>query len=226
MSWQDKAAAPRRAIRGLLLALLLTTAAVPGYANVAGASPTDTVVAGASPTDTVRGFYATLLTTMQNAPALGDRGRYATLKPVIEEAFDLPYMTRLAVGSSWATLTAAKQQQVTEAFGRYVAATYADRFDGYSGEKLQVTGEQPNAGGTIVQSRIVRSDGDPVIINYMMRRNGDAWRIADVYLTGTISQIATERSQFSSILRSQGIDGLIAMLNHKANLLVASAAGP
>jgi phospholipid transport system substrate-binding protein len=52
-------------------------------------------------------------------------------------------MARLAVGPSWATLAPAQQQRLTEAFGNYVSATYADRFDAYSGEQLEVTGERP-----------------------------------------------------------------------------------
>ena len=53
-------------------------------------------------------------------------------------------------------------------------------------------------------------------INYLMRRDGDSWRIDDVYLTGTISELATRRSEFSAVLRSQGVDGLIETLNRKA----------
>jgi len=39
---------------------------------------------------------------------------------------------------------------VTESFGRYISAIYADRFDSYDGQKLQVTGEQPAAAGAMV----------------------------------------------------------------------------
>ena len=60
------------------------------------------------------------------------------LAPVVNSLFDVPSMARLAVGPAWDTLTPAQQQQLTEAFGRYVSATYADRFDSYSGEQLQV----------------------------------------------------------------------------------------
>jgi phospholipid transport system substrate-binding protein len=84
-------------------------------------------------------------------------------------------------------------------------------------------GERPYGPATLVETRIVKSDGDPVAINYLMRRNGDVWQIADVYLTGTISELATRRSEFTSILRSQGIDGLIAALNRKAGSIVSAA---
>ena len=95
------------------------------------------------PEDRVRSFYAVLLATMKNGRNLGQSGRYATLAPVVNEVFDVPFMARLAVGASWSTLTSDQQRQVVAAFGRYVSATYADRFDSYSGEQLQVTGDEP-----------------------------------------------------------------------------------
>jgi phospholipid transport system substrate-binding protein len=59
----------------------------------------------------------------------------------------------------------------------------------------------------------------------MMRRNGDSWLISDIYLDGAISEVATRRSEFAAILKSQGIDGLIAALNRKADILTAYGKG-
>jgi phospholipid transport system substrate-binding protein len=174
--------------------------------------------------DVVRGFYATLLQTMRQGPALGPAGRYEHLAPAVHDAFDLGFMTRLAVGPSWASLSSAEQQRVTEAFGRYVAATYADRFDRYSGERFEVADEKTFGGGQIVETRIVASDGKPVAIDYAMRRDGEGWRVSDVYLDGTISELAARRSEFSAILRDRGIAGLITALNEKSDLLSGSAA--
>ncbi len=170
-------------------------------------------------TETVRGLYETLLTTMRNGPALGARGRYAQIAPIVHRSFDVPFMTRLAVGPEWANLSDAQRQQVAQAFERYITATYVERFNSYAGERLQVTGEQASAGGMIITSQIVKSDGDPVNINYLMHNNGGMWQIADVYLDGTISELATRRSEFASILRTGGINGLIEALNTKAAAL-------
>jgi phospholipid transport system substrate-binding protein len=79
------------------------------------------------------------------------------LEPVIRKTFDVPTMSRLSVGPSWATLTDGQRQRVTESFGRYISAIYADRFDSYSGQKLQVTGEQPATSGSIVRSEIIKA---------------------------------------------------------------------
>ena len=180
--------------------------------------------APASGGDTVQSLYEALLTTMKNGRALGQSGRFTQLEPVIRKTFDFPSMARLSIGVSWATLTEAQRQQVTESFGRYISAIYADRFDSYAGQKLQVIGEQPVVAGIMVRSQIVKADGEPVNVDYMMRRNGDSWLISDIYLDGAISEVATRRSEFAAILKSQGIDGLIAALNRKSEILTATTA--
>src|SRR6478672_9772162 len=180
----------------------------------------------AAPTsgDTVQGLYDALLGTMKNGRTLGQSGRFTQLEPVIRRTFDIPSMTRLSVGLSWAGLTEAQRQQVTGSFGRYISAIYADHFDSYAGQKLQVTGEQPNAEGVMVKSQIIKANGEPVKVDYMMRRNGDGWLISDIYLDGAISEVATRRSEFAAILRTDGVDGLIAALNRKADILTGTMA--
>ena len=180
--------------------------------------------APASGGDTVQRLYDALLSTMKNGRTLGQSGRFTQLEPVIRRTFDIPSMARLSVGSYWATLTEARQQQVTESFERYISAIYADHFDSYAGQKLQVIGEQPAVAGIMVRSQIVKANGEPVNVDYIMRRNGDRWLISDIYLDGAISEVATRRSEFAAILKSQGIDGLIAALNRKADILTATTA--
>ena len=106
------------------------------------------VHAAASGGDTVQGLYDALLGTMKNGRILGQSGRFTQIEPVIRRTFDIPSMTRLSIGVSyWAGLSEAQRQQLTESLGRYISAIYADRFDSYAGQKLQVTGEQPNPAG-------------------------------------------------------------------------------
>jgi phospholipid transport system substrate-binding protein len=181
----------------------------------------------ASPTtggDTVQGLYDALLSTMKNGRILGQSGRFTQLEPVIRRSFDIASMTRLAVGPSWAGLTEGQRQQVTESFGRYISAIYADRFDSYAGQRLEVTGEHPAPSGVMVQSQIIKASGEPVKVDYMMRSSGDNWLICDIYLDGAISEVATRRSEFAAILKNDGIDGLIAALNRKADILTGTIA--
>ena len=178
----------------------------------------------ASGGDTVRGLYDALLNTMKNGRALGQSGRFAKLDPVIRRSFDIAEMARLSLGRSWTGLSDAQRLQMTESYGRYVSAIYADRFDSYAGQKLEVTSEEPAPSGVMVRSRIIKADGEPVKVDYAMRRADDGWLISDIYLDSAISEVATRRSEFATILRTEGFDGLIAALNRKADMLTGTMA--
>jgi phospholipid transport system substrate-binding protein len=175
--------------------------------------------AASDPQDVVRSFYGVLLGNMREGRVLSESGRLAKLAPVVDRSFDIPAMTRLAIGPSWASLTPTQQQQLMAAFGHYVAATYADQFDTYAGEQLQVTGERPHGADVVVETRIVKSKGDVTRLDYLMRQDQGGQRISDVYLDGSISQLAVHRSEFHSILRREGVDGLVMALNRKVDLL-------
>jgi phospholipid transport system substrate-binding protein len=202
-------AAARKAV-ALATGLAIAMLACPAYAALTSGG------------DTVQGLYDALLGTMKSGRTLGQSGRFARLEPVIRRTFDITTMARLSVGSSWATLSEAQRRQVVASFGRYISAIYAERFDSYGGQKLQVTGEQPAAGGIMVKSQIIKASGEPVNVDYLMRRNGDTWLISDIYLDGAISEVATRRSEFGAILKNEGIDGLITALNRKADILNGS----
>jgi phospholipid transport system substrate-binding protein len=180
--------------------------------------------APASGGDTVKGLYDALLNTMKNGRTLGQSGRFAKLDPVIRRSFDIAEMARLSLGRSWTGLSDAQRQQMTESYGRYVSAIYADRFDSYAGQKLEVTGEEPAPSGLMVRSRIIKADGEPVKVDYAMHRAGDGWLISDIYLDSAISEVATRRSEFATILRNEGFDGLVAALNRKADILTGTSA--
>jgi phospholipid transport system substrate-binding protein len=170
----------------------------------------------------VDSLYTALVGTMKQAKQLGVKGRYDKLAPVLGKTYDLAFMSRIAVGQSWDKLSASQQEAITDAFTRMTTATYASRFDGFSGERFQVlqTADQPS-GNKIVKTRIITSDGKPVELNYLMRNTNAGWKIIDVYLNGTISELASRRAEFGSILRSGGPSALVSALNRQSDKLLA-----
>lgn len=173
--------------------------------------------AASGATAVVQHFYAELLDVMQHAATLGAKGRYQKLEPIMLSTFDVPFMARLSVGPSWYRLTPDQKRRAAAAYGRYITAVYATRFDSYGGQKFEVLGEQQIKHGTLVKTQIIKANGEPVSINYVVHDNDIAWQIRDAYVGDAISELATRRSEFSAILRSSGIDGLITSLNKKAD---------
>jgi phospholipid transport system substrate-binding protein len=194
-----------RSLAALLACFLLLVAAPAGRA-------------AETPAATIERLNAALLATMKDAAALGYRGRYEQLAPVLRETFDFPAMARIVVGSHWSSISTAQQQAFTEAFTDYSIGVFADRFDGYEGETFEVLGEQPaRRGAVLVQNRIVKSDGEPVAINYLTRPENDGanWRVIDTILGGMASELASRRSEYGGIIEKLGIGALIEALKDK-----------
>ncbi|HQR10190.1 MAG TPA: ABC transporter substrate-binding protein [Casimicrobiaceae bacterium] len=203
----------RRALQGALA--LIATWALPGPAAAGDADPA--VVP-------IRAFYDALLAAMKQADQLGVRGRYDKLAPVIRSTFDLPAMTRIAVGPEWTTIPPDQQAALLDNFARMTIATYANRFDGFSGQSFEVDPEVLSRNnGRIVRTRLVRPKEEPVTLNYLMRGAGESWKIVDIYLSGTISELATQRSEFGAILKSGGAAALIASLQQQIDKLMKKA---
>jgi phospholipid transport system substrate-binding protein len=209
-----KALFNRRAASALTLGLMLSALACFNLA-AQGADPA---------TQRVSSLSDALLDTMKQAKELGVKGRYDKLSPVLAKTYDLPLMTRIAVGQNWAALTPEQQKAVVAAFTRMTTATYASRFDGFSGEQFVIlqTVDQKN-GDKIVKTQIIQSNGKPVALSYLVRNTGSDWRIIDVYLNGTISELANRRAEFGAVLKSGGADALVSSLNKQGDKLLAGS---
>jgi phospholipid transport system substrate-binding protein len=169
----------------------------------------------------IRTFYDSLLASMKQADQLGLRGRYDKLAPVIRSTFDLTAMTRIAVGPDWNAIPSDQQTALLDSFARMTIATYANRFDGYSGQSFEIDPEvQTRNTGRIVRTKLLRPPEEPVTLSYLMRASGDTWKIVDVYLSGTISELATQRSEFTAILKAGGASALIESLRQQIERLM------
>ena len=136
----------------------------------------------------IRAFYDSLLSVMRRARELGVHGRYDALAPAIHATFDLAAMTRISVGPPWNSIAADQQAALIDAFTRMTIATYANRFDGYGGERFEVDpAVETRNTGSIVHTRIIPSSGVPVPLNYLMRKSGATWKVVDFSLGGSIS---------------------------------------
>jgi phospholipid transport system substrate-binding protein len=177
-------------------------------------------IAADGPTAVIQRFCDALITVMKEAKGLSFDQRYQRLAPTISQTYNLPLMGQLAVGAEWARLPPAQQQRFTDEFSRYTVAVYANRFDSYNGQRFDVgpaTVTNPN--GIIVQTQLTRADGTKLALNYLMRQSGGSgpWQAIDVYMSGTISELATRRADFVSVLQRSGVDGLLQLLEARTS---------
>lgn len=169
-----------------------------------------------TPREVIGEFNAALLATMKEAKTLGYKGRYDKLAPVIRKTFDLAFMTRYSAGSQWRKMTKAQHAELVDAFTRITIATYASRFNGYSGEQFHLLGEEDARRGTkVVRTELEKKSGERIKLAYLLRKTKDGWRTIDIFVKSGISELATKRSEYSSTLKRKGFAALIAILNDK-----------
>jgi phospholipid transport system substrate-binding protein len=167
----------------------------------------------------IEAYYQQLMPTIQQAARLTVRERDRRFAPVFAAVFDIPTMTRLAVGQPWRGFTPEQQAAVRDAFARFISADYASQIKDYSGQSFVVdpqTSPEARGGGEIVKTKLLQPGGRTVSINYLVRSE----RVIDIYLNGTVSDLALRRDEFASIVASGGADGLIKRLRERTETLL------
>ena len=225
----------------LFAGLLVASIALPHAASSADpAAPSkpegDSAAAGASAgaqraaddpavaREPVERLYAALDDVMARADALGFDGRYEALAPVIASSYDVNFMAQLILGSGWKELAPEQQARWVDAFTRYTVSTYADRFDGARIRFEIGAGEPAAQGTTLVRTVLHPKDEEPVKLDYRVRPGAGGFRIVDVYLNGTVSELALRRSEYSSLMKREGFDALVAALEQKSAAAKAGTA--
>ncbi len=166
-------------------------------------------------TDVVENLHKTLLLVMKEGNQLGYQGRYDRLAPVITACFDMPFIAKIVLGRFWETFDSEQRSKFVETFSKLSIATYAANFDTYSGEQFKVISEKEVSGGRIqVQTRLIKSDGEPVQLDYLLHRVGSQWRIINVVADG-VSDLALKRADYTAFLKTNGLDPLLIKLNEK-----------
>jgi phospholipid transport system substrate-binding protein len=208
--------------RGLLLAgIALTALAMPPLLAVPSAPA---FAASASQAAAPVGPVQRLDNALIEAEALKFQGRYDKLAPVLHSVFDVPEMTRIAVGPMWNDASDADKKEMVDTFGRYMVTMYAARFKGYSGETFEVADSKERDGGRVlVITKLNRKDKEPVELSYLMKGEGDNWHVTDVYYNGSISQLAQLRSEFAGALRDGGVKNLKSILDDKIKQMQGGA---
>jgi phospholipid transport system substrate-binding protein len=191
-------------------AILLAALAAPPALHAEAADPAAQVIDH---------FDQGLLSVMKQAKQLGPRGRFDRLQPLISQTFDLPAMTRFAVGTGWSGLSAADRQALVRAFSRMTVATYAHNFDGYSGERFVLDGVETRGPDKLVKTHLASSGGSHSL-TYRMRQSGGHWKVIDVYYDAAVSSVMGQRSEFANTLRSGGAKALVRKLDAQSDAML------
>jgi phospholipid transport system substrate-binding protein len=188
----------------IMLALLALPLLAPAVAPAADTAAT-----------VVEGLHAELLFVMKQAKKLGYAGRYQRLAPTVSASYDFPYISKVVVGRYWRSFTAEQKSRFIEVFGNLSIATYANRFDGYSGEGFKtIAAEKLKRGQRLVKTVLIKANGEEIELDYVLHRNNDQWRIINVIAEG-VSDLSLKRADYTAYIKKNGFDALLKKLHEK-----------
>ncbi len=129
---------------------------------------------------------------------------------------DFEHASRLAVGRSWKQATPEQQKKIVTEFRNMLVRTYSNAIGAYQGQTLKVLPSRgkPDPEDTTVRTQFLRPGGQPLPIDFAMRKTGEGWKVYDITVEG-VSLVLTYRSEFDAVVKQEGIDGLIKRLATK-----------
>lgn len=151
--------------------------------------------------------------------SLGERE--ARVRDLLSRIIDLPRIGRFALGRAWPKATPEQRQEYQRLFAEWVLRTYSRRLGGYSGESFKIVKSGPlGKRDAVVFTEIGRPSGPPLKAAWRVRGDANGYKILDVIVQG-VSMVATQRSEFASLVRRQGLEGLIDSLRMQVTKFAA-----
>ena len=142
--------------------------------------------------------------------------RREEFRRLLTENFDLGKVSRAALGLYSRRATDEQLERYRTVYVDYVIAIYSGLFAKYAGETITVTGSVPVPDGDVlVRSRIDQPNGPPTVLAFRVRGSEDGFKVLDIMVEG-ISMLVTQRSDFASVIRREGIDGFLDRMQEVA----------
>lgn len=130
---------------------------------------------------------------------------------IIAPIFDYQTMAKLSLGKKhWPTLSQEQQVAFSDLFSKRLQASYLEKLDLYSDEKVLYSAAQAEGKQVHVPTTLI-SKGSKIEMLYKFYRSAEGWNIYDVEIGG-VSVIQTYRSQFDGVLSAGTIDDLLEKL--------------
>ncbi|GAA0577983.1 ABC transporter substrate-binding protein [Caenispirillum bisanense] len=199
----------RRFLAPLFVAATLTVAPVAAHAEIAP--------------DQAKQFISSIADRGINNILAADvpvEERTRRFRDMFIETFDVDTTARFVLARHWRAATPEEQQEFKQLFRDYNVLIWAQRFDEYNGQRLDVTGTQPDGdAGIFVESRVVAPQGgQPVNIIWRLRDRGGQPQVIDIVVEG-VSMALTYRSEYDSVVSRSGVSGLNQLLRQKVQEL-------
>ena len=153
--------------------------------------------------------------------SLQNFSNYKEIVQLIRSTLDVEKMTTMIIGNVWENIRIEKQKEMLLVFEEFIAKSYIKRFIKIKQPDFE-SGESKKFGNNYmkVKTNLVLKENEKVSIDYLLTVKDGKWKVFDVLLNGSISEVATRKSEFSGFIKNGEIDPLIDALRKKNSTLL------
>ena len=131
---------------------------------------------------------------------------------VVKNSYDLEKMGKIIIGVDWKQMDTKSQKEFINVFKRFISVNYFRRFNkinelNFEHQTVKVIGDKFKLAGVILTA-----DNEKLKIDYLLGFKNEKWKIFDVLIDGSISEVATKKSDFKKIIKEEGVSGLVKNL--------------
>ena len=172
-----------------------------------------------SPSQLVLDNSQRVLATLEARRAEFSKNRVALRKFIDSEfntMFDRDYAARQVLGRHGRGASDADIKLFADALADNLMQRYGSSLLDFNTKlRVRVKSETPlpRGLGVKVSTELLRSGGDPVPVDYLMRKTGNQWKVFDVMVEG-VSFVQTFRQQFDAELQRKSITQVAAELRN------------
>jgi len=175
----------------------------------------------ASPKEVVEGTISSIIKVLESRADLNvmtedDRNK---IRDVVNGKFDYREMSRRSVGKAWKAVSEQQKVAFTDVFRQVLEYSYGNQLAGYHGQKVAFKKADFKGNKARVKGAVIDSN-KTIPMEYRLHQTATGWQVYDIKIEG-VSMITTFRKDFKSVIKRQGVDGLMAKLKQKAAKLKA-----
>lgn len=179
------------------------------------------VLAAPARADEKKAVEERVKTTVDNVLAilqtkgLDKEARRKKVTDEVEPLLDLKLMAKLALGKDhWPKLDAKQRGEYTDLFVQQLKASYFEKIDLYTDEKVKFgRAEEAKGGKYTLKTHIITKD-QPVEMVYKLYKDGAAWKVYDLEIEG-VSIVKSYGSQYDEVLRDGTVADLLKKMREK-----------
>lgn len=178
-----------------------------------------TAQAAIEPYDLVKQTAEDVLTVLKSDKDIqaGDQQKlYALAEEKILPNFDFDRVCRLVLGKNWRIANDAQKSAFKKEFRSLLMRTYASALSKFKNQVIEYKPAQLSKDKSLarVKTEILQDSGPAIAVDYTLNVQDDVWKVFDITIEN-VSLVTNYRNQFSSEIRNNGLDSLIAKLAAK-----------